>query len=368
MDKEKLLKLLQNDETAGAILNLIKNGAANVQKELSSKATIAQKKLDKEAEKKSSLSESMINRLRARVEKASASKANDYVSSYAQEDTKASASSSSTAEKSEINYDDKLARLRNRLASMQEETPKAKTEEQVNLPQKKQDSDYRLIVERLCPVCEQKTRVVKYKSKLPIISRDLDLCVRYDGINPYLYTVLSCEHCGFAAEEKRFLTKFPNKHQEILKDFLSDGQMAEPFHEERTVKEAASLMEMAVLFSEMTDKSPSRQANLYLKTAWIYRYAEDKENEKINLLKSAELYEKALQTERAYAGNLSANAIMYLLGAMYFLCEEYEKATTNISRIISDSNFRAQDPKLYDKARDLWQDIRAMKKPEVADE
>lgn len=368
MDKEKLLKLLQNDETAGAILNLIKNGAANVQKELSSKATMAQKKLDKEAEKKSSLSESMINRLRARVEKASAAKETSCAPSNASEDTKASAPSSNTAEKSEINYSDKLAKLRNRVASMQEETPKAKAEEQVDIPQKKQDSDYRLIVERLCPVCEHKTRVVKYKSKLPILSRDLDSCVRYDGINPYLYTVFSCEYCGFVAEEKRFLTKFPNKHQEILREFLADGQMVEPFHEERTVKEAASLMEMAVLFSEMTDKSPSRQANLYLKTAWIYRYDGDKENEKINLLKSAELYEKALQTERAYAGNLSANAIMYLLGAMYVLCEEYEKATTHISRIISDLNFRAQDPKLYIKARDLWHDIRAMKKSEAGNE
>lgn len=367
MDKEKLLKLLQNDETAGAILNLIKSGTAKVQKELSSKETIARRKLDKEAESKSSLSDSLIERLQSRIERAAAKQNTINNPTGISENANATKPLES---KAEINYEDKLARLRSRVASMQESVQQPKAEEPSNAPTapKRQESDYRLIVERLCPVCEQKTRVVKYKSKLPIISRDLDLCVRYDGINPYLYNVLACEHCGFAAEEKRFLTKFPNKHQEILKDFLADGQMAEPFHEERTVKEAASLAEMAVLFSEMTDKSPSRQANLLLKTAWIYRYEGDSENEKINLMKAAELYEKALQTERAYAGNISANGIMYLLGAMYFICEDYEKATANISRIISDANFRAQDPKLYDKARDLWQDIRAIKKPEAANE
>ena len=187
------------------------------------------------------------------------------------------------------------------------------------------------------------------------------MCVQYNGINPYLYTVISCEHCGFAAEEKKFMSKLPARHKQALTEFLVSGAMVTPFHEDRSVNEAVSITKAAALFSEMTDRSPSRQANLYLTIGWIYRYAGDKESENEYLLKAAELYERALATERAFAGNLSSNTVMYLIGAIYFLTEDYEQSTSYISRMISDQSLRSSDPRIYEKARDLWQDIRAMK-------
>lgn len=382
MDKQELLRLLQDEEVALAIFNIVKNGLAKQktapakpkENQMSLQEAVAKKKLQAQAEQQSSLSQSMIKNLRARVERAAAKeiaaqKAEEYagetVQAAPQTESKQPDNPETKAVESnkEAILKDKLALLRSHVAKQQESLPQ-QTKVNDEAPIAKLESDYRLVLERECPVCEKMTRVIRYKSHLPVISRDIDSCIKYDGINPYLYTVMTCEHCGYSAEEKKFLTKLPRKHQEALMEFLSDGQMANGYNEERTTAEAVSLTEMAILFCEMTDKSPSREGSLYLKIAWIYRYAGDKENEKTNLIKAAEFYAKALQTERAYAGNLSANGVLYLVSAIYFMAEDYENAATYLSRIMSDQSFRAQDPKLYQKARDLWQDIRSLTKSE----
>ncbi|MBR3622260.1 MAG: DUF2225 domain-containing protein [Selenomonadaceae bacterium] len=342
MSKEELLRLLQDEDVASAIFNIVKNGAVREKKapqKVDGAAAVREavaKKREREAEEKSSISQNMIMSIRAKVERAAAERETreKQEQSFEVPTEELDAAEDSVIPFS-VNSDDEEIDFEKRLALLQshvnQKTQEEEEKQRQSSPQKNQsesqqtktDADYRILVERLCPVCEQKTRAVKYKSRLPVVSRDLDLCVQYNGINPYLYTVISCEHCGFAAEEKKFMSKLPARHKQALTEFLVSGAMVTPFHEDRSVNEAVSITKAAALFSEMTDRSPSRQANLYLTIGWIYRYAGDKESENEYLLKAAELYERALATERAFAGNLSSNTVMYLIGAIYFLTEDY---------------------------------------------
>ena len=41
---------------------------------------------------------------------------------------------------------------------------------------------------------------------------------------------------------------------------------------------------------------------------------------------------------------------------------DIEQATQALSRLIGDQSLRDVEPKLYDRSRDLWQDIREEKK------
>lgn len=403
MNKEELIKLLQNEETAQTVLNLVNSTALkdikveNAKKVPTAKEIAAQRKLDREAEKKSSLSENLIQRLRSRVEKAAAKEEeakyqkreilddkyteggilpsdlsaegglqpdreisefealSEYFSEGEEEKQKEEVKPTNTLAS-------KLEKLKNFVSKQQKKTPPKKPKKDATIIAPKQESDYRLVLKRVCPVCEKETRVIKYKSRLPVVSHDVDLCTRYNGVNPYMYAVMSCEHCGYAAEERKFLAKLPKRHQELLMEFLSDGEMAIPFTEERTLEEAVQLTEMAVHFCDLTDCSPSRKANLLIKIAWIYRYAENKEQEKIYLEKAVEMYEESLKTERAYAGNISGNTVMYLICAIYYLIGEYKKSASNLSRLVSDKNIKAQEPRIYERARDLWQDIRILQK------
>ena len=99
-----------------------------------------------------------------------------------------------------------------------------------------------------------------------------------------------------------------------------------------------------------------------MRIAWMYRYAGDKEKENEYLKKAIPLYEEALKVERAYAGNLSGNMVVYLLGAINFLIGDYDTSATHLSRIISDKNIRVTEARIYDLAKDLWQDIRVIRK------
>ena len=383
MNKEELLKLLQDEETAGTILNLVNSGAVKKQKDQNAKEAAAQKKLDREAEKKSSLSMNMIDKLRSKVESAAA-KEREYTppgisSEPAQsEDLERSEAEFPEFEGLSVTFADdeevaketkkppsalasKLDKLRSHVQSQNKPISNEPSKTEI-VARPKQESDYRLVLKRTCPVCGKESRVIKYKSRLPVVSYDVDLCIRYQGINPYIYSVMACEYCGFAAEESKFISKLPNRHRESLAEFLADGEMVMPFSEERTVEEAAQITEIAVLFCEMTDRSASRRANLLMKIAWIYRYAENKEQEKIYLEKAAEMYEESLKTERAYAGHITGNTIVYLLSAIYFLTGHYSKSISNLSRLVSDLNLKTQEPRIYDRARALWQDIRLLQK------
>lgn len=221
--------------------------------------------------------------------------------------------------------------------------------------------EFTFTVQKKCPICEEITRVIKVKARLLAIKTDEDMCVHYKDFNPYYYKVWFCEHCGFAAEEKVFLGSIPARHKAKIKDFLQQRKLSLEFTEERGRPEAVASFKLAGVFAEMLDASLNRQAGLTLQEAWIYREAEDKEKETELLRKAADLYERSLATERYPQGSMSDNLCMYLVGAIRYRMGDYEKAAQYLSRIIGDQNIRKDEPKLYDRARDLWQDIRNAK-------
>lgn len=218
------------------------------------------------------------------------------------------------------------------------------------------------IVEKVCPVCEKTFRVVKTRSRIPVTSRDVDGCTHYVDFNPYYYTVWVCEHCGFAADEKTFTTKIPDRHLKILRDVLLTRNIKVPFVEERTLGNAATAFRLALKFQEIIKGKSSKKAKYAHQLAWIYREAGDRELEHEFLAKAVEFYEDALMRESFPIGELTDNAFIYLVAAIYRLLGERQKATPYLSRLISDKGVREREPRIYDKARDLWGDMRAEKK------
>ncbi len=198
-------------------------------------------------------------------------------------------------------------------------------------------------------------------SRLNVESTDLDSCIHYKDFNPYLYRVWACEHCGFAADEKKFTRHIPEKTRDKLMGFLQSTDLTMPFVEERTSQQAVQYLEMAILFNELSDPSPNRRATLYLIMAWIHRYDGDAEKEFAALGKAAELFELSLESEGYPVDKMSDTMATYLTGAIYVMRKEYDNATRHLSRIISNQSLRTTAPKLYEMARDMWQNIKAAK-------
>ncbi len=259
-------------------------------------------------------------------------------------------------------FADKLKVLREQAQKIQAEKAALAAVEAEKSPQQISAEKYAFVIERPCPICEEKTRVIHTKSRLITESQDLDLCTHYKDFNPYLYNVWACEHCGFAAEETKFRGHIPQRTKDKIRAFLQTNNLAQPFIEERTTEDALSFYEIAILFSEIFEPSPGRQANLYQKMAWCLRYKEpytDKEKE--YLRKAAELYEMSLETERYPIGKMTDDMAQYIISAIYFLLEDYDSAVKQLSRIMNNQTLRATAPKIFEKARDMWQDIKRIK-------
>ncbi|MCR5834329.1 MAG: DUF2225 domain-containing protein [Selenomonadaceae bacterium] len=222
------------------------------------------------------------------------------------------------------------------------------------------------VVEKLCPICEKMTRVVKTRSRIPVTRRDEDACTHYRDFNPYYYTVWVCEHCGFAADETTFTTKMPDRYLAILRSVLLSRKINIPFTETRTLGNATTAFRLALKFLDILKGKSSKKAKYAHQLAWIYRDSEEHEDdEKEFMLKAAQFYEIALAKEHFPIGELTDNATIYLIAAIYYRLGDWQKATSFLSRLIGDQTVRQREPRIYDKARDLWGEIRASKKNPV---
>jgi len=228
-------------------------------------------------------------------------------------------------------------------------------------------------VEKECPICGEKFQLTKTRSRLIKIKQDSDFCIHYKEFNPYYYDIWVCSHCGYASDEKHFDT-LREKEKGKIAEFLKSKTVKIEHKELRTRAEAINTYKLALFFADLIGAPESRKAGLYLKLGWLYREAaeeatetEDEEaieareaarkKEQEVLIRSLEAYDKALTTERFPIGSMTDTAATYLIGELYRRTGNEEKAIQYLSRVIGDRRAR-MEPKIYNLARDLWQDMR----------
>ena len=228
------------------------------------------------------------------------------------------------------------------------------------------DSSLVFTVEKPCPLCGEMTRATKTKSRLIVLSTDWDFCTHYKDFNPYYYVPWVCEKCGYAADEKHFTSPMPTAHKKTVGDFLKRRKVEFKYSVERYMPDVVAAYKLAIFFEEMLQSSLAYRASLYLKLAWVYRIAEDTENERGCLIRAAEAYDKSIMTERYPLGDLTDTMVMYLVGAINYEIGDLEKATQYISRMVNDNTIKVSNPKLMDKIKDLWTEIREKRAVEQA--
>ena len=265
-----------------------------------------------------------------------------------------------TLEDSPVKPVDRMTMFANRLKFMQEQMKD--DEDDVDIGANSQDEgSFTIVAKKICPVCGKETRIIQSKTRLNAETIDIDFCVHYQNFNPYLYSVYVCEHCGYTADEAKFVERIPDRIRKVLNAFLKKNDFKTPFVDSRDKAEALALYEMAIQFNDMFERSAGRQAILYQKMAWICRIENDTEKEQEYLLKCAELFEQSVNNERYPIGKMTDNVATYIVGVNYYMLGNFDKATRFIGSIITSNQIRTASPKLYEKARDIWQDIRAQK-------
>ena len=218
--------------------------------------------------------------------------------------------------------------------------------------------------ETKCPVCEHTFKVRMVKSASPRIqSKDGDFYVKYDVISPYFYDVWLCNHCGYSSMKADF-----NKIKEHQKDLIS-SKITSRWHgkiypEIYDVNIAIERYKLALYNSVIMEATSSRKAMNCLKIAWMYRLAEDKDNELLFLNQALEGFSDAFLNESTPIYGMDHGTLMYLIGELYRRVNDFENASLWFSKLITAGNVDQKIKEMARTQRDLMKEVEQAKKEE----
>lgn len=215
----------------------------------------------------------------------------------------------------------------------------------------------RYIVEKeaICPVCEShfKHSIVR-KIKIKNIGSDMDLRHYYEPVDPLYYDITVCSQCGYAADAIFFDTLKKVQKERLISE-LSKQYTSAKYPLVYAAKDTLAMIRQAFLCADIKEALKSEKAYLCLKAAWIFRDLGDKEREMKFLKSAATGFEAAYAEEEFPICTMDNYTYRYLIGAINFLCGEYEKSSRWIYEIVAEQNI---NPRLKKRAEDLKDDLR----------
>jgi len=191
-----------------------------------------------------------------------------------------------------------------------------------------------------CPVCSKEIQVTKVKSNAcKVVSRDSDFCTHYATVNPLLYDIWVCSHCGYAAQRDKF-SDISFKNSKIIREKVTPRWNPRDFSGERDIDTALVAFKLALYELELLPTSKSSDfARTCMRIAWLYRIndkdsgSKDKENEFLNY--ALQHYVKAYESERFPIGKFDEITCTYIIGELYRRTGNPEESLKWFSKIIS---------------------------------
>ena len=227
-----------------------------------------------------------------------------------------------------------------------------------------------------CPICSNtfKNRALR-TGKAKLVSMDMDLRQRFEGIEPLKYDVVSCPKCGFTALTRYFKPVTPLQRKTIL-DKISANYKPQPEPSGiYSYDEAVSRYKLALANAVVKNAKASEKAYICLRAGWLCRsWAEDLEasDEAVNAaIEQARALEKEF-IKNAYDGFVTARqnesfpmcgmdeaTVDYLIGSLALGQGHYDVSAKMIATLLASPS---ANPRIKDKARDLKEEVvRAMK-------
>ncbi len=258
------------------------------------------------------------------------------------------------------------------------EDPKAKAAEAVQemTPEMKEE-DMLLDKTHECPICSNtfKNRALR-TGKAKLLSTDIDLRSRFEGIEPLKYDVVSCPKCGFTAVTRFFKPVTPVQRKTILDKISAHYKPQLEPEGIYTYDEALGRYKLALANAVVKNAKASEKAYICLRAGWLCRsWHEDLEAGAEGAEKEIE-QAKALENEflkNAYDGFCAArqsesfpmcgmdeNTVDYIIGSLAFKLGHYDVSAKMIASLLASPS---ASPRMKDKARDLKEEVvRNMKK------
>lgn len=203
-----------------------------------------------------------------------------------------------------------------------------------------------------CPNCKMDFTTKKpFSTRLKVDKIDSDNYKTYKNINPYLYEINVCPHCGLAFGEQANTKLNEEKIKRILDYFMNIKDFSH-YTEERTVDDGIRIFKLALYIANLISEPKYVIAGLALKIAWLYRGLENIQMEKKFLEISYQNYKYTYSNEDFERVGYQKHFILYTLADLSRRLDYFEEARRWYGDLFALRNGVPRH--MMNKATDLW--------------
>lgn len=212
-----------------------------------------------------------------------------------------------------------------------------------------------------CIHCKKKFKSMKVRSNfVKIKETDSDFRPIYeDEVNPLLYNVFVCEHCGFSFTED-FTKYFAPGVKEKIEQQISAHWKTHSFSDQRTISDALQAYQLGLVCGDLKKEKHITLAGIALRTAWIYRAIGNEEQEKRFMEISRNQYIDAFSVEDYKGTPMTEIRVIYLIAELSRRINDRPLAIRYFSKVIEMQRY-SNEVKIIEMAKDQWQQMRAEK-------
>lgn len=217
-----------------------------------------------------------------------------------------------------------------------------------------------------CIYCKKKFKTTKVRSRfVKVDSHESDFQPIYQNneVNPLLYNVFVCEHCGFSFTEE-FTKYFTTGVKEDIQEKIANKWIPRSFGDERSIQEGITAYKLGIFCGTVKHEKYVNIAGLALRTAWLYRL-QNQTGEELRFLEIARnRYVDSYSTDDYNGTQMSEIRMLYLIAELSRRIGDMEVATRYFSRVIEKQS-TSIEPKIIEMAKDRWHEMRESKKIEA---
>ncbi|MEK4759001.1 DUF2225 domain-containing protein [Viridibacillus sp. FSL E2-0187] len=209
-----------------------------------------------------------------------------------------------------------------------------------------------------CIHCKKKFKTIKVRSKfIKVSNSESDFHPLYENdVNPLFYHAFVCEHCGFSFTED-FTKYFGPSISEEIDQKISLHWKKHSFEKERTIDDALQAYKLALVCGKIKKEKHITLAGLALRTAWLYRTLENKEQENRFMLIARNQYIDAFSNGDYNGTSMSEVRVIYIIAELSRRLGEREEAIRYFSRVIEKQR-TSNETKIIEMAKEQWQTMR----------
>ena len=215
-----------------------------------------------------------------------------------------------------------------------------------------------------CPVCDSEFKCKMVRTgKAKLVSQDMDLRPKYQGIDPLKYDAILCPVCGYASLNRYFNFVMSSQAKQIKEQISSTFKYTSENGKTYSYDEAITRHKMALLNTVVKRGKVSERAYTCLKLAWLFRgkrevmmqgeYSKEEakalyEEEKECLKNAHEGFVAAFSQEEFPMCGMDQYTVTFLVAELSRRIGEYEEAKRWVSKVLvaRDANRRIKEKAL----------------------